>query len=41
MPYAQVLNTASVASASGGTFADVLTINSGDSLAVANYTGNN
>jgi len=37
MPYAQVLNTASVASATGGTFADVLTINTGDSFSVANF----
>lgn len=37
MPYAQVLTTASKASLTGGTFADTLTANSGDSLAVANY----
>ncbi len=37
MPRAVVLNTASVASATGGTFADTLTINSPDSLAVANF----
>ena len=37
MPYAQVLNTASKASSTGGTFADSLTANSNDSLAVANF----
>lgn len=37
MPYAQVLTTASVASATGGTFADTLAAVSGDSLAVANF----
>jgi hypothetical protein len=37
MPYAQVLTTASVASATGGTFADTLVANTGDSTAVANY----
>ena len=37
MPYAQVWTTASVASTSGGTFADSLTANSPDSLAVSNY----
>ena len=37
MPYAQVLKTWSVASATGGTFADTLAINSGDSAAVANF----
>lgn len=37
MGRAVVLNTGSVASATGGTFADTLTINSGDSLAVANF----
>jgi hypothetical protein len=37
MPYAQVLNTASVASTSGGTFADTLVANTNDSLAVANF----
>jgi hypothetical protein len=37
MPYAQVLTTASVASATGGTFADTLAANTGDSTAVANY----
>lgn len=37
MPYAQILTTASKANATGGTFADSLTANSGDSLSVANY----
>lgn len=37
MPYAQVLTTASKASLTGGTFADSLTANSGDSLSVANF----
>jgi hypothetical protein len=37
MPRAVVLNTASKASASGGTFSDSLAANSGDSLAVANF----
>lgn len=37
MPYAQVLTTASVASATGGTFADTLAANTGDSTAVANF----
>lgn len=37
MPYALVLNTASKANLTGGAFADTLTANSGDSLAVANY----
>src|SRR5262249_12816631 len=37
MPYAQVLTTASVASATGGTFADNLAANSPDSLNVANF----
>jgi len=37
MPYAQVLSTASKANLTGGTFADSLTANAGDSLAVANY----
>lgn len=37
MPRALVLNTASKANTTGGTFADTLTINSGDSLAVANF----
>ena len=37
MPYAQVLSTASKASTTGGTFADSLTANSNDSLAVANF----
>src|SRR5579863_6102734 len=36
MPRAVVLNTASKANTSGGTFADTLTINSGDSLAIPN-----
>ena len=39
MPYAQVLTTASVASATGGTFADTLVANTGDSVAVANFGG--
>lgn len=37
MPRAVVLNTASKANTTGGTFADTLTINSGDTLAVANF----
>src|SRR5207237_10107104 len=37
MPHALVLNTASKANTTGGTFADVLTANSGDSLAIANF----
>lgn len=37
MPYAQILTTAAKASLTGGTFADTLTANSGDSLAVANF----
>lgn len=37
MPHALILNTASKATTTGGTFADTLTANSGDSLAVANY----
>src|SRR5947199_9505614 len=37
MPYAQVLTTANKASLTGGAFADTLTANSGDSLAVANF----
>lgn len=37
MPTALVLNTASKAGTTGGTFADTLTANSGDSLTVANY----
>lgn len=37
MPYAQVLKTWSVASATGGTFADTLAINTGDAAAVANF----
>lgn len=37
MPHAIVLNTASKANLTGGTFADTLVANSGDSLAVANY----
>lgn len=36
MPHAVVLNTASKASTSGGTFADTLTANSGDSLSIPN-----
>src|SRR5690242_19211387 len=37
MPYAQILTTASKANTTGGTFADSLAANSGDSLAVPNY----
>lgn len=37
MPYAQIWTTASVASATGGTFADSLIANTGDSTNVANY----
>jgi hypothetical protein len=37
MPYAQVITTASKANTAGGTFADSLTANSGDSLSVANF----
>jgi len=37
MPYAQVLTVASKANATGGTFADALTANTGDSLSVANF----
>src|SRR5215472_10682019 len=37
MPYAQVLTVASKAATAGGTFADALTPNAGDALAVANY----
>ena len=37
MPRAVVLTTASKAGTTGGTFADSLTANSGDSLSVANY----
>ena len=40
MGRALVLNTASKASTTGGTFADVLAANSGDSLQVANYSAN-
>src|SRR5260221_5915633 len=36
MPRAIVLNTASKAGTTGGTFADTLTANSGDSLAIPN-----
>jgi hypothetical protein len=39
MPRAIVLNTASKANLTGGTFADSLTANAGDSLSVANYNG--
>jgi hypothetical protein len=38
MGRALVLNTASKANTTGGTFADTLTINSGDSLSVQSYT---
>lgn len=37
MGYARVLTTASKSSTTGGTFADTLTANSGDSLTVSNY----
>lgn len=37
MPYAQIWTSASIASTAGGTFADSLTANTGDSIAVANY----
>ena len=37
MPRAVVLTTASKSSTTGGTFADALTANTGDSLSVANY----
>lgn len=37
MPRAIVLNSASKANTTGGTFADTLTANAGDSLAVANF----
>lgn len=37
MPHAVVLNTASKASTTGGTFADTLTANSGDSLSFGNF----
>jgi len=37
MPYAQVLTVASKANTTGGTFADSLTANTGDSLSVANF----
>src|SRR6058998_1355950 len=39
MPHALVLTTASKANTTGGTFADTLTANSGDSLAVSNFVG--
>src|SRR5690348_1996706 len=39
MPPAIILNTASKANTTGGTFADTLTANSGDSLSIANYVG--
>lgn len=38
MPPAIILNTASKANTTGGTFADTLTANSGDSLAINNFT---
>ena len=38
MPHALVLNTASKANTTGGTFADTLAANSGDSLSIANFT---
>ena len=37
MPHALVLNSASKANTTGGTFADTLTANSGDTLAIANF----
>ncbi len=37
MPHAIILNTASKAALTGGTFADTLVANSGDSLVVANF----
>ena len=37
MPPAIILNTASKANTTGGTFADTLTANSGDSLSIANF----
>src|SRR5438132_14067327 len=37
MPYAQILTSASKAATTGVTFADSLSANSGDSLAVANF----
>jgi hypothetical protein len=40
MGRALILNTASKANTTGGTFADTLTANSGDSLSVANYDAN-
>src|SRR6266404_561437 len=40
MPHAVVLNTASKAGTTGGTFADTLTANSLDSLSVPFFTGN-
>lgn len=38
MPHAVILTTASKANAAGGTFADTLVVNSGDSLGIANFT---
>jgi hypothetical protein len=37
VPYAQILSSASKAGLSGGAFADTLTVNTGDSLSVANF----
>ncbi len=37
MPYAQILTTASKKDITGGAFADTLSANAGDSLAVANF----
>ena len=37
MPHALVLTTAAKANTTGGTFADTLSANSGDSLAVSNF----
>src|SRR5438552_12341292 len=38
MPHAIILNTASKANTTGGTFADTLTANGGDSLAVSQFS---
>jgi hypothetical protein len=37
VPYAQIWTTTSIASSAGGTFADTLVANTGDSINVANY----
>jgi hypothetical protein len=39
VPFARILNTASKASLTGGAFADSLTANSGDSLAISQFDG--